>query len=71
MMNHLDLEILNCMYGIVKSDVMFVQVIPIAHNANPVIFFSKMYVMHIALMVNTIIILITSALIAKQNAKHA
>ena len=70
-MSHSVLEILNYMHGIVRLDVMFVQVIPIAQHAKQVIFFSKMYVIPIALMVNMIITLITSALIAKQNVKHA
>ena len=70
-MNHLDLGILNCMHGIVRLDVMLAQVIPIAQHANPVIFYTKINALCIVLMVNTIINLITSALIVKQSAKHA
>ena len=70
-MNLLDLEISKCMYGIVRLNVMLAQVIPIAQHAKQVIFYSKMYALPIALMVNTIINPITSALIVKQSAKHA
>ena len=59
------------MYGIVRLDVMFVQMIPIAQNAKQDISYSKMFALPIALMVNMIIKPITSALIVKQSAKHA